>query len=63
MEFSDRDIIHDNKKIVDLDGSIYLNNKLIRVCDNFKPDLIILGHADKISKNTILRIKNYIKLI
>jgi spore maturation protein CgeB len=57
LEFSDRDIIHDNKKIVDLDGSVYLNSKLIRVCDNFKPDLIILGHADKISKNTIKLIK------
>ena len=64
LEFSDRDIIHDNKKIHDLKGSISLNNKLIITCDNFKPDLIVLGHADKISKPTITAIQKkypYIK--
>ena len=64
LEFSDRDIIHDNKKIHDLKGSISLNNKLIITCDNFKPDLIVLGHADKISKPTIAAIQKkypYIK--
>jgi len=58
LEFSDRDIIHDNKKLNDLKGSSTLNNKLITTCDNFKPDLIIFGHADKVSKNTISSIKN-----
>ena len=58
LEFSDRDIIHDNKRLQDPKGSFSLNNKLINTCDNFKPDLIVFGHADRISQNTIFNIKN-----
>ena len=58
LEFSDRDIIHDNKKLNDLKGSDALNQKLISTCDNFKPNLIVLGHADRITQKTISIIKN-----
>jgi hypothetical protein len=44
----------------DFNGSKKLNEKLIVTCYNFKPDLIILGHADSIYPETLQHIKkNY----
>ncbi len=57
LEFSDRDIVSYYRKINDLDGSKKLNNKLIEVISNYLPDLIVLGHADLIKRDTILFIK------
>ena len=31
-----------------------LNKKIINIFKTFKPDLIILGHADGVSKQTLL---------
>ena len=58
LEISDRDITHDNKNIGDIDGSKTLNKKIINIVQNFKPNLIILGHADKVKTETILKIKD-----
>ena len=57
LEFSDRDIVSYYRKINDLDGSKKLNSKLIEVISNFLPDLIVLGHADLIKRETIQFIK------
>jgi glycosyltransferase involved in cell wall biosynthesis len=57
LEFSDRDIVSYYRKINDLDGSKKLNSKLIEVISNYLPDIIILGHADLIKRETILFIK------
>ena len=57
LEFSDRDIVSYYRKINDLDGSKKLNNKLIEVISNYLPDLIVLGHADLIKRDTISFIK------
>ena len=46
---SDRDTVSQERKIVDIYGSKSLNNKLIDIVGNFKPNLIIFGHADQIS--------------
>jgi len=60
LEFSDRDIVHYNKGLGDLNGSKKLNNKLIEVISNYLPDLIVLGHADLIQYETLKFIKkNY----
>ena len=40
-----------------LKGSKILNDKLKKTCYNYKPDLIILGHADLISKEQIEELK------
>ena len=48
LEFSDRDILHHNKTIKDFNGVKTLNDKLRKTCYNYKPDLIVLGHADSI---------------
>ena len=58
LEFSDRDIIHNNKGINDIKGSISLNEKLRKTCYNYKPDLIVLGHADSINPDTLGELKD-----
>ncbi len=57
LEFSDRDIISRNKSYKDITGSKTLNDKLIKTCYHFKPDLIVLGHADLISIDIIDNLK------
>ena len=40
------------KDLLDIDGSKFLNDKLIHTVNRYKPNLIILGHADLIRKDT-----------
>ncbi len=66
LEFSDRDIVSYYRNINDLNGSKRLNKKLLEVISNYVPDIIILGHADLIKRETLEFIKkNYpnIKMI
>ncbi len=57
LNISDRDIISYYKKLGDLKGSKTLNNKIITSFDNFNPDIVVMGHADNISVETL----NYLK--
>ncbi len=57
LGFSDRDIQKYYKSISDIKGAKSLNDKLKKTCYNYKPDLIVLGHADLISKNQILELR------
>ena len=59
LEFSDRDILSNNRKLNDLNGAKYLNKKLLIVIGNYVPDLIIMGHADLIDIKTLKLIKQY----
>ena len=60
LEFSDRDIVSYYRSLNDINGSKRLNKKLIEVISNYVPDIIILGHADLIKKDTLRFIKkNY----
>ena len=52
LGFSDRDIQKYYKSITDFKGAKTLNDKLRKLV-NYKPDLIILGHADLISADQI----------
>ncbi len=54
---SDRDLIHNSKKITDISGSKYLNKKILKINDIFKPELIVIGHADNISIDTFRKIR------
>ncbi len=58
LGFSDRDIQKYYRSINDLKGAKILNDKLKKTCYNYKPDLIVLGHADLISKEQILELRN-----
>ncbi len=58
LSISDRDIIHNNKSLTDLNGLNNLQKKILDTYDNFKPDLIMLGHADRVSSATLEKMKN-----
>tara|TARA_B100001540_G_scaffold35101_1_gene31110 strand:- start:1928 stop:3601 length:1674 start_codon:yes stop_codon:yes gene_type:complete len=57
LEFSDRDIVSRGKSIRDFYGANTLNDKLIKTCYHFKPDVIVLGHADMISQDVLQSLK------
>jgi len=58
LEFSDRDILRYYKNFKDFRGSKSLNDKLKKTCYNYKPDLMILGHADSIFPETLSDLKD-----
>ena len=60
LTISDRDIIHDNKNILDINGKKTLQKAIIDSFLNFKPDCLVLGHADAIAIETLdyLKTKN-----
>ena len=58
LEFSDRDIQKHYKSYTDIKGSKSLNEKLLKTCYNYKPDLIILGHADLVSPDMLGELKD-----
>ena len=58
LEFSDRDIQKHYKSYRDISGAKSLNKKLKITCYNYKPDLIVLGHADLISSEILGELKN-----
>ena len=57
LTISDRDIIHENKKILDIGGKNSLQNTIIENTNNFKTDCLILGHVDAITEETLQIIK------
>jgi len=57
LVMSDRDITHYNKSITDPKGVKKFNIKILNTFLNFKPDLIVLGHADTLLIETLLKIK------
>ena len=58
LGFSDRDIQKYYKNFKDFKGAKTLNEKLRKTCYNYKPDIIMLGHADLISAEQIAELRN-----
>ena len=58
LTLSDRDIINANKNLTDPTGSKRLQMNVIQSYENFKPNLVVLGHADNVSKETLSLLKN-----
>ena len=58
LTISDRDIIHENKNILDLNGKKELQTNLLKNYNNFNADCLVIGHADSINKETLDEIKN-----
>ena len=56
---SDRDTISRERKITDFTGAKSLNKKLLEIISNFKPNLIIFGHADQIQNKTLTHIRSF----
>ena len=57
LTISDRDAVHYQKNISDLNGKKALQKKILESFNNFKPDILILGHADRVSNETLNIIK------
>ena len=58
LAISDRDIINKSKSVKDFNGKKTLQKKIIATYENFKADCLILGHADSVTKETLLQLKN-----
>ncbi len=58
LGFSDRDIQKYYKNFKDFKGAKTLNEKLRKTCYNYKPDIIMLGHADLISSEQIAELRD-----
>ena len=63
LNLSDRDILRNSRSFLDVNGSKGLNKIFLKTVDNFKPHLIIFGHADSISKESIIKIKKFIQIL
>ena len=61
LEFSDRDIVKHYKSLKDYTGAKTLNEKLINTVYNYKPDLLIFGHADLIKDKTLSYLRDNYK--
>ena len=58
LTLSDRDLLRNYRSLRDISGSKKLNKTFLETVRNFKPNLIILGHADSIKKESLEIIKN-----
>ncbi len=58
LSISDRDIVSKSKNIRDPNGHKKLQSVIIESFNNFKPDLVILGHADAVSNKTLDYLKS-----
>ncbi len=63
LTLSDRDLLTNYKSLTDVTGSKKLNYTFIETVKNFKPDLILLGHADSIKSSSLELIKKDFPLI
>ena len=57
INISDRDFIRDNRGILDLSGKKKFNKAILDKAKSFNPDLIILGHTDRIDIKTFEKIR------
>ena len=58
LSLSDRDLVSYTKTLGDPSGSKYLNKLVNNTIENFNPDLIILGHADRVNAEMLSNAKN-----
>ncbi len=62
LTMSDRDITYYNKSIVDPQGVKKFNKKVVNTFLNFRPDIVVLGHADTLLKETVIELKKIKKI-
>ena len=58
LTLSDRDTVHYQKRFGDFKGDRILQKKIIETFNNFKPNILVLGHADRVSNKTLEIIKD-----
>ena len=57
LNISDRDMTSQKKNIFDIGSKKFLLDQILKNINNFKPDLIIYGHVDRLDYEDFLRIK------
>ena len=57
INISDRDLTNQSKNIFDISGRKVLFKEIIKNIENFKPDLIIFGHVDRLDEENFYKIK------
>lgn len=58
MAFSDRDVSREaHRWSLFRGGDTYANARLVELCRNFQPELLVLFHADKIENDTVREIR------
>ena len=57
LNLSDRDITSQKKDIFDIGAKKFLLDQILKNIENFKPDLILLGHVDRLDYESFLIIK------
>ena len=57
LNFSERDIARDNIFKSSMYGITSLNERILMVIQNYNPSLIVLGHADLVTNETLKKIK------
>ena len=63
LNISDRDVTNQKKNIFDIGSKKYLFNLILENIENFKPDMILFGHVDRLSYLNFLELKNRYKKI
>ena len=58
LTISDRDVVNKSKSFYDPKGVKNLQNNIKESFNNFKPDIVILGHADAVSVDTLQYLKS-----
>ena len=63
LNISDRDVTNQKKNLFDIGGKKYLFNLIVENIENFKPDMILFGHVDRLSYLNLLNLKHKFKKI
>ena len=63
LNISDRDVTNQKKTMFDIGGKKFLFNLIVDNIENFKPDMILFGHVDRIGYKNFLELKNRFKKI
>jgi hypothetical protein len=57
VQMSDRDITNQTKNIFDIGGKKYLFDSIVKTIENFKPDLILFGHVDRLHEDKFFSLR------
>tara|TARA_Y100000591_G_scaffold323972_1_gene342644 strand:+ start:2597 stop:3637 length:1041 start_codon:yes stop_codon:yes gene_type:complete len=63
LNISDRDLTNQRRSIFDIGSKKFLLNQIIKNIENFKPDLILFGHVDRLDYENFLNLREKYKSI
>ena len=60
LNISDRDVTSQRKSIFDIGSKKYLFNQIKKNIENFKPDLILFGHVDRLDYENFFPFNSFV---